>query len=393
MFTKILSVYKTLIGYKGRKTDPVAKLVRSKYLLEDVEHPERQQEIIKDTHKFGEHRGILENLKKIKTKYYFPHAKEKITEFIRQCDTCNLIKYNRHPQQIKFQLTETPDRPLQIVHTDVFSLNSNKFLTLIDKFTKHGTAYFLENQFAKTLKEKYKQYIGTHGIPVKIVSDQEIYAPYEIQNLFKKYNIEHHVTTPYNSTGNSPVERFHSTLKELCSIIQLQNPSNTIPETVQTAIIAYNNSIHSTTGMTPFQLFNGHYHPDTPHYGTELEYVHQHRETFTKLYDQIAQTSANNKEKIITKLNKLRKPPDKISTGIPIFVKKPKRSKVNPEYKKETVIQTTDNSPIIITNKGKVHLSKIKKPFQAHSRPEDGNQASTTQQRSNTNTQGDSTPI
>lgn len=54
-----------------------------------------------------------------------------------------------------------------------------------------------------------------HGTPSKITTDNATtFKSNLIQDLCKTYQIELHFTTPYNPNSNSPIERFHSTLKE-----------------------------------------------------------------------------------------------------------------------------------------------------------------------------------
>jgi len=50
--------------------------------------------------------------------------KNRITQVINKCETCQTLKYDRHPPKIVFQKTETPMKPLDIVHTDLYTINN-----------------------------------------------------------------------------------------------------------------------------------------------------------------------------------------------------------------------------------------------------------------------------
>lgn len=56
--------------------------------------------------------------------------------------TDETLKYNRHPPNIKFQVTETPIMPLDILHSDLYTLNGKYVATAtIDKFSTFSLEY------------------------------------------------------------------------------------------------------------------------------------------------------------------------------------------------------------------------------------------------------------
>lgn len=139
---------------------------------------------------------------------------------------------------------------------------------------------------------------------------------------------------------------------------------------MSTAIIAYNNTIHSTTKMTPFQLLNGHYLKNNPEFGTELEYAQYHKDEYEKIYANIHEKCLYDKRQLINKINTKRKPRITIPIRTTIFRKHIRRGKLNPLFRKEKVKDNTQ-FPVVITNRGKVHLNKIKNLFQVplHNEP------------------------
>lgn len=112
-------------------------------MVEDVFEKDEQERIIREYHNKSNHRGITETLTHLKRQYYFPEIKNTITKIINNCETCSELKYDRKKNLTKYEITETPYKPLEILHIDIYSVLSEHFLTIIDKFSKFGRSYIL----------------------------------------------------------------------------------------------------------------------------------------------------------------------------------------------------------------------------------------------------------
>lgn len=355
--------YRKIYRPHNRVTKPKATFVRSMIFLHDILDPDQQTEQIRLQHEQQDHRGIIENYDHIRKDYYFPKMKEQITEYINKCSTCQKTKYDRQPPQIQMELTETPSKPMEIIHIDIFQMQSQIYLTLIDKFSKFAAAYTITDKLEKTILGKIINFCSLHGIPGKIIVDNEkSFNSRLFKEFTNKHGIQLHTTTPYNSSGNSPVERLHSTLKELFSIIHNKEPTRSMEDVMSQAILSYNNSIHSLTKLTPFQLLTGHYVNKRLNFVNEIDYLKQHVNAYEQLCNNIYTLSLGKKKALIDKINEKRKPSPTIKTGQIIYAKKLLRNKIKPKFQKLTV--TKDNKITLSTPIGNIHKAKIKRLFQ-----------------------------
>lgn len=197
------------------------------------------------------HSGIVEAYQNLKDKIYYPNIFEHIRKQINNCQRCLLTKYERKPLKPKFRISETPTEHNQVVHTDVFHINKQTFLTLIDKLNKKSYIYDLPNINWITKREKLREHFGKFSKPKKIIADNE-FRP--LIPFFNSEGIECHLTTPRTHTGNSDIERFHSTLQEkLTGIVDMDL---TLKEKLFKAVENYNNRYHSTIKCTPNEASN-----------------------------------------------------------------------------------------------------------------------------------------
>ena len=90
--------------------------------------------------------GITETYNQIKNKIYYPKLVELIRLVINQCEICQEVKYDRRPIKLKFSHTETPSTRNEIIHVDTYVMKGFNFLTIIDKFSKFGAAYPLNDR-------------------------------------------------------------------------------------------------------------------------------------------------------------------------------------------------------------------------------------------------------
>ena len=358
--------------------NPSAKLVFSTtYLVETsiisgccstlvTTNIEQQPDIIANYHK-NSHNGITETYNHLKQKYYWPKLRDSITNFINKCEICLQNKYERHPYKIAYEDPLLAEKPFKTIHLDLFQFSNCQFLTIIDSFSKYSQAYYVPDKNAITILSKLRHYFAHHNTPQKIVADRGK----EFQNnVFKEFcqlfGIEVHYTTPGNSSSNSPIERLHSTILEKLRILKMQNPEETSQNLMISAILIYNQSIHSTTGHSPFSILYGPY-LNEPNINNDLTLFEQYNEKRKKellpFYEHLYKSTYNKQAQNTQKQNKNTEEPPIIQTNQTIFKKNPLRNKINPQYIKTKVTAVSKNKVTGISKKKPttIHLRNIKR--------------------------------
>lgn len=343
-------------------------------LLEDVESSEKQQEIIRNYHTgLTNHRGINETEKQLGSIYFWPRMKQTIAEYINECETCRVSKYDRTPINPKFNVTPTPNRPFKILHIDTVTVEQKRFLSIVDAFSKYAQAYQIEALQSPIIADKLMLYFSHHGLPELICSDNGTeFKNTIIQDLLKSFKIDVHLTSVNHPQSNSIVERFHSTLREHMRILTNNTAfKNQSPEQkVRYATLAYNHSVHSATQFKPIELINGHLGnrqelvTNTEH-PTTSDFVQEQRRILQATYDTIHRNLANNKKKVIDKLNVRQnrtEPPDMTEPYIYVKTDRTRHKEKNRFSKDKVTSLDKKRKTVKLASGPKVHVTRLQRP-------------------------------
>lgn len=344
-------------------------MVLTKVELENVKDYLRQQDVIKKYHEGKtNHRGITECYLALSSKYYWPKMKEHISKYINECTICGQAKYDRHPIKQRFNIVPPPSKPFEIVHLDLFTAQTEKFVTIVDAFSKYAQAYHLRDSTALSVVQALLVFCTHHGVPLTIVTDG---GPEFSNQIFLEFcrvhKVMHHKIFAHSPNDNGIVERFHSTILEHLRILKLEKRNEPVVNLMPYAILAYNSSIHSFTRCRPLDLITGHFDPRDP-IDIDLtehlfqQYSQDHRKRMSQVYD-LNQTSLHDRTQLTENRNKDREPEKTYTPDQQVFVRNPmaSRRKLAPRYTQDTVLA---DLPIHIYTKkkrGPVAKSRLKR--------------------------------
>lgn len=178
-------------------------------------------------------------------------------------------------------------------------------------------------------------YFSHYGTPNQITTDQGTEFNNKIvKDLLASHKIQIHFTTPKNPQSNAPIERFHSTLIEHLKILETQH-TEPLNQIVKYGVIAYNSSIHSSTGHTPYALTFGHTNSRDPNDIITNEqiyenYIKQHVDKLNIVYNTVRDKINKGKERVVAKRE--AELPFKVGETVYYTTNEDRASKANKKY-------------------------------------------------------------
>ena len=224
-----------------------------------------REEILQELHAgaLGGHLGEEKTSSKVKQRFYWPGMQKNIARWCQTCEACSTRKTapkkNRSPLQ-----TIQAGYPLQVVGVDIMgplpeSEAGNLYVLVASEyFTKWVEVYAIPNQEAITVAKKLTdEMFCRFSPPEQLHSDQGRQFESElIKEICKLLNISKTRTTPYHQQCDGLVERFNRTLLDMLATTTREHPFDW-EDQIRKVCMAYNTSVHSSTGFTPFYLMFG----------------------------------------------------------------------------------------------------------------------------------------
>lgn len=197
--------------------------------------------------------------------YYWPKMADDVESHVQRCYACDQKRKAEMDLGVKEHIP-TGNSPWSYMSMDTFGPltttddNLRYGIVAVDNYSEQGIATGIEEQNAATFKKWFKEMIIQYkGIPDVLITDNgPIFAAEETKAFLKALGIEHRTITPENPRGNSKAERFVKTIS--AGIKANSNGTGedvTWAEKLPALVLHYNNSIHSTTGMSPNMIADG----------------------------------------------------------------------------------------------------------------------------------------
>ena len=192
--------------------------------------------------------------------FYWPQMAADIFGTVRRCYSCARERLRQRKRFEPLQLFQ-PERPLEDVAIDVLgplpeTKNGYKYVLVVtDRFSKLTQAIPIKNVDAYTCAVQFVQHwIFKYGPPARLLSDNGTnFLAKFFQEVCRTLGTANVFTTAYHPETNGQAERYNRTLLNMLRHYVGDHQDDWDRYTGPLSM-AYNMSVHSSTGTTPFEL-------------------------------------------------------------------------------------------------------------------------------------------
>jgi hypothetical protein len=240
-------------------------------------------DILKEYHDFklSGHLGVRRTYEQISRKYYWKGMYNDISIYVRNCLECHARKGDPSELMGRYR-PPIVTKPWELVATDFvgpfgITKGGNKYILLfVDYFTRYIEIIPTESNDSKAVATSLISMIITRfGAPEKLMSDcGSHFVSQAIEQTLNILGIKHIKTSPYHHQSNGMVERLAKTIEIMLSLY-VNDHQDDWDQYLPFVAFAYNTSIHSSTGRTPYELIYGQL-PSLP--SDIVEYIQEPKE-------------------------------------------------------------------------------------------------------------------
>ena len=222
---------------------------------------EYRKEALEGCHDNVGHFGLDRTIDLLRDRFYWPYMLEDTKDYVGSCRRCQMAKGR---QQLAPLQPYHASAPMELVHMDYLTIEHGKtgqdvnILIITDHYSRFAQAIKTTNQTAPvTAAAAYNNFFSKYGFPEKIVTDRGTQFEGKLFTaLCKVADITKLRTTSYHPQCNGNSERFNSTLINMIRTLEQEDKVQWTKH-LNTLCSAYNSTIHSSTGFSPYWLMMG----------------------------------------------------------------------------------------------------------------------------------------
>ena len=164
---------------------------------------------------------------------------------MEQCKECaKEAPKNREPLIV----TSLPNYPWQMVGVDLFELNKDHYLLIVDYFSRYPEVIQLTSTTSAAVVKVMKSIFSRNGVPEVVRSDNgPQFSAEEFAKFASSYGFQHVSSNPRYAQSNGQVECMVRTVKKM--ILKPDDP--------YLAIISYWSTPHPWCNLSPGELLMG----------------------------------------------------------------------------------------------------------------------------------------
>ena len=190
------------------------------------------------------HLGIVKCRARAASSVWWPGLSKELKNLVENCDVCKKEKGNHSEPMIQ---SATPDRPWQVLGSDLFDWKGHKYLPLVDYLSRYPEIAKLDSEDSESVIQHMKSIFGRHGISEVVRTDNgPQYTSEAFHDFANEYDFAQLTSSPRYPQSNGEAERMVQTVKGLLQ--KTEDP--------YAALLAYRASPLSN-GFSPAEILMG----------------------------------------------------------------------------------------------------------------------------------------
>jgi len=184
---------------------------------------------------------------------WWPGINNDVKNIVATCNECALWS----PSQAKETfIAEKPERPMQVVYSDMFQYAGENYLVLSDKYSGWPCVGSLGTSATAVAVIAYlRQWFSELGIPNKLITDGgSQFRSREFEQWCLQQGIHHQVTSPYHPQSNGQAEACVKIIKHL--LAKSSSSGNLNVDEFYDGLLEYRNTPRKC-GYSPAQVLFG----------------------------------------------------------------------------------------------------------------------------------------
>nr|APU93382.1 putative gag-pol polyprotein [Marshallia obovata] len=226
-----------------------------------------REKIFDESHKsqYSIHPGATKMYQDLKKNYWWPGMKNDVVSYVAKCLTCSQVKAEHQKPYGKLQPLEIPEWKWEKLTMDFITKlpktkrGNDTIWVVVDRLTK--SAHFLpirEKYTSEKIAETFvNEIVARHGVPISIVSDRDTRFTSRFWRKFHKaMGTKLLISTAYHPQTDGQSERTIQTLEDMLRAC-IFDFGGSWDDHLPLAEFSYNNSYHSSIGVSPFEMLYG----------------------------------------------------------------------------------------------------------------------------------------
>lgn len=159
------------------------------------------------------HMGRNTLLRRAKDVVYWPGMNAELQEELSKCEIC--MSHQDKQQKEPLQQYPVPDRPWQMVATDIFHVKGRDYLCTVDYYSNFLEINKLTSKTASEVITVLRRHFGRYGIPEVVVSDNNPFGSAEFLDFARELHFSSVTSSPRFAQANGKAENAVKTAKRL----------------------------------------------------------------------------------------------------------------------------------------------------------------------------------